>query len=75
MKGLRNETEWSDEVLKDAMYIGSDKYASDYDREMNKAIDTVVVYCEENKWENRLSEVYKRNKGINTSLRFRQGLS
>ena len=26
------------EVLKDAKYIGSDEYASDYDREMNEAI-------------------------------------
>ena len=35
------------EVLKDAKYIGSDEYASDYDREMNEAIDTVVAFCEE----------------------------
>ena len=34
------------EVLKDAKYIGSDEYASDYDREMNKAIDTVVAEYE-----------------------------
>ena len=34
------------EVLKDAKYIGSDEYASDYDREMNEAIDTVVAELE-----------------------------
>ena len=34
------------EVLKDAKYIGSDEYASDYDREMNEAIDTVVAEVE-----------------------------
>ena len=35
------------EVLKDAKYIGSDEYASDYDREMNEAIDTVVDELEQ----------------------------
>ena len=34
------------EVLKDAKYIGSDEYASDYDKRMNEAIDTVVVEVE-----------------------------
>jgi len=34
------------EVLKDAKYIGSDEYASDYDRRMKEAIDTVVAECE-----------------------------
>ena len=34
------------EVLKEAKYIGSDKYATDYDKRMNEAIDTVVEYCE-----------------------------
>ncbi len=34
------------EVLKDAKYIGSDEYASDYDREMNGAIDTVIAELE-----------------------------
>jgi len=35
------------EVLKDAKYIGSDEYASDYDRRMKEAIDTVVEHCEQ----------------------------
>ena len=34
------------EVLKDAKYIGSDEYASEYDREMSEAIDTVVAELE-----------------------------
>lgn len=34
------------EVLKDAKYIGSDEYASEYDREMSEAIDTVVKALE-----------------------------
>ena len=34
------------EVLKDAKYIGSDEYASDYDRRMKEAIDTVVAEYE-----------------------------
>ena len=34
------------EVLKDANYIGSDEYASEYDREMSEAIDTVVSALE-----------------------------
>ena len=34
------------EVLKDAMYIGSDEYASNYDRRMKEAIDTVVEALE-----------------------------
>ena len=34
------------EVLKDAKYIGSDEYASDYDRRMKEAIDTVVKHCD-----------------------------
>lgn len=34
------------EVLKYAKYIGSDEYASDYDREMNEAIDTVLAELE-----------------------------
>ena len=34
------------EVLKDAKYIGSDEYASDYDKRMNEAIDTVVKELE-----------------------------
>ena len=34
------------EVLKEAKYIGSDKYATDYDKRMNEAIDTVVAEVE-----------------------------
>lgn len=34
------------EVLKDAKYIGSDEYASDYDKRMNEAINTVVKEVE-----------------------------
>jgi len=34
------------EVLKEAKYIGSDKYATDYDKRMNEAIDTVVAELE-----------------------------
>lgn len=34
------------EVLKEAKYIGSDKYATDYDKRMNEAIDTVVEALE-----------------------------
>ena len=34
------------EVLKDAKYIGSDEYVSDYDKRMNEAIDTVVSEVE-----------------------------
>ena len=34
------------EVLKEAKYIGSDKYATDYDKRMNEAIDMVVNQLE-----------------------------
>ena len=33
-------------VLKEAKYIGSDIYATDYDKRMNEAIDTVVAELE-----------------------------
>ena len=33
-------------VLKEAKYIGSDKYATDYDKRMNEAIDTVIAEVE-----------------------------
>lgn len=38
------------EVLKEAKYIGSDKYATDYDKRMNEAIDTVVAEVCEHHW-------------------------
>ena len=38
------------EVLKDAKYIGSDKYATDYDKKMKEAIDTVVAEVCEHHW-------------------------
>ena len=34
------------EVLKESKYIGSDEYASEYDKRMNEAIDTVVSEIE-----------------------------
>ena len=43
---MRDKLKKAIEVLKNAKYIGSEEYASDYDRSLNEAIDTVVEMLE-----------------------------